>query len=135
MARVEGSDWIVEINTAGATPVWTVIKCQVDSGLSLTSESVDTSSKCEPDWSTKQPIALDASISMSGQYDSDNTGWEKMYDTWEGKTTIKFRIGALNAEYFIGTFMIDSLDINSGSKGVIEWTAAISQTAGDLARA
>lgn len=140
MGKESGNNVIVKVGN-GATPteVFTALKGQTSSKLTMNGKPIDISDKTSGNWGATLAGTLDASVSVSGFPDwPDTDGWDKLRAAFIANGTINCEL-VVNASgaKFKGPFAITSFNldgpVNAGTgyditlqaSGPLTWVAGV----------
>jgi len=126
MAILRGVDVLVKVDIAG-TP--TTIAGQRNATLSLTSDSIDTTSKDTGDWRTFLAGLKSWTLSCDGLYVDGDPALEELQSKFESGTAVAVTIAEKNAAWTAtGNAVITSLDYDASLEDVMTVSAEFQGT-------
>ena len=122
MALITGTSFRMKTNTGTAlTPAYTEISCEGSCSISITNDSVDTSSKCST-WGTGEVTKKRWSVSADGFYNDGDAAFDKVVDAVIAGTQILIQMLTLDAKTFSGSIIVDDVTFDSPHDGVVNFS-------------
>lgn len=133
MALAHSDTLRLYVNTGGATPVYTVLNCEMDSDLAMALSTIETTCKDSAGFEEYVADKFSASINFSGNANTD-TGLDTILDDILARNETLVEYKTFNLDKWSGNGHITSLSISAANKDVVKFSGTW-QLTGTLTKA
>ena len=136
MADIRGSACLLQIaSSTGGT--YTTLEGQTDTTFSGATQTVDTTAKDSGNWQSQLPVALDGTITATGNLRTSRPMYELVRTAWLDLSPIAARIifdtGQTPQEGYEGLFRVLALGLSSPASGLTTYNLTLSPDEAGLA--